>query len=107
MSRISLLFAVLSLTWIVLALTSATCSGTGYYNNSDYWPYPKSPYVQQYVWDNEINFFLNEYGEGYYPSVAHYSYSLPVIFGYSLTGNMSAPIFSNANYPSITHGQGA
>jgi|GEM_PF-2101694 len=104
MARIRLLLAVLSLTWIVLELTSVACSGTGYYGDSDSWYYPSSAYVQQYTWNNEINFFLNEYGEGSYPSVVPYSYSLPANYGnYGLPSYISAPIFSAAYYPSITN----
>ncbi|RQW80474.1 MAG: hypothetical protein EHM14_04775 [Methanothrix sp.] len=109
MARIPLWFVVIALTWIVLVLISATGSGAGYYSDPDLWPYPKSPYLQQYAWDSEINFFLNSYGETYYPSAAYtqYSYSLPAIFGYGTVGNTSTPVFASAYYPSIAHGLGA
>jgi len=109
MARMYLWLAVLSLAWIVLMLISATGSGEGYYTDSDYWPYPKSPYLQQFAWDSEINFFLNDYGETYYPSAAYTqdSYSLPAIFGYGTVGNISMPVFASAYYPSIAHRLGA
>jgi len=103
MTRTFLLLAVLSIAGIVLTMTSITCSGAGYYSNSDYWPYPKTPYLQQSAWYNEINFFLNDYGETYYPTTEQYSYSLPTIFSYGAYANMSVPIFLTPYYPSIAN----
>jgi hypothetical protein len=126
MTRTSLLLAVLSLAGIVLTLASSTCSGNGYYCDSDYWPYPKSPYLQQSAWYNEINFFLNDYGEAYYPTTystteqnrdslpaifsssaystrEQYSGSLPAIFSSSAYANSSGPIFLTPYYPSIAN----
>jgi hypothetical protein len=107
MTRTSLMLAVLSLVGIVLTLTSSTCSGNGYYCNPDYWPYPKSPYLQQSAWYNEINFFLNDYGESYYPTTysttEQYGYSLPAIFSPGEYANASASIFLTPYYPSIAN----
>ena len=96
MSQRSLLL-VLALVLISIVPIRATCQGHCGYADGDDWYYPTLADVQQYHWYNEVDFFLNDFGEESSWGPAANAYGSPVPFSaYPAYNSAYNPAYNSA-----------